>query len=101
MQVAHEHRPDRNTGLSMSGPDGKGNITISGPIEEIPQAVLELADDMKTAAPGEPWCCICQLDGRKYEIHPEIPSDAMAAASYKCYRQTGLGSFTRLKRGPC
>jgi hypothetical protein len=101
MVAEHKERPNGKGRLTMSGPDGKGNITISGPIEEIPQTVLELADNMKTAASGEPWCCTCQLDGRKYEIYPKIPGDAMAAASSKCYRETGLGAFTKLKRGHC
>lgn len=101
MQASHGDRPDRNTSLIMSGPDGNGNITISGPIEDIPRTVLELADNMKAAEPGEPWRCTCQLDGREYEIHPEKPGGATAAASYKCYRETGLGSFTRLTRGHC
>ena len=92
--------PFRKGALAISGPDTKGHITITGPMEDISPAVLELANNMQTAKVGEPWYCKCELDGREYEIHPELPKDAMVAASYKCYRQTGSRTYTNLRPGP-
>ena len=92
---------DRKSGLAISGPDNKGHITVTGPMEDISQTVLELASNMQTAELGKPWCCTCELDGQEYEINPELPKDAMSAASSKCYRQTGSGTYTKLRPGPC
>jgi hypothetical protein len=101
MFVDNNHNTLVRDPLTISGPDEKGHITVSGPLEEISRTVLELAENMQTAGLGEPWCCTCELDGRNYEIHPELPKDAISAASYKCYRETGLRSFTKLRPGRC